>query len=513
MTYTPKKKGITHFTIVKILKKFSPEEINEFEKFLRSPFYNNQSTVIKLFSELKKYYPGFTDNRITKEYLFSVVSRGNKYDDKLFRKHLSLINKLAEEYLNVLQIRKEDKKKKLNVLQQLSDRDLNDVFSKKLREVEKEFGKNNKLDPDNFIFKHLLNLVKSSHSLSQNDSRTNFEELWDTYNNLLNYFIHELSSIINQYDTYKYSFKESKKGNPYWIPLEKNRLEKKINELRKLVPPGNKNAILFLDITSNTLKLNSADGFKAYKELKKIISRDSEKLSRSFLFHCMKRLNVFCISEGVKGENDMNRELFENHKIMIKNNLFYNDEVKDMNLLSFRTILRTALKVNEIEWATAFVNEFINKITEESRTNVYNFAQTLLAFHKNDYTGSLRHISRISKIQSLIPMSIDIYVLKAKIFYELGYFDSAKSTADSFRHFINGNKLISDYLKSVLLNFLKFYKTLIRLKFKGSSSELKNFISEIKNSKDTTERKWLIEKAEGLLAEVKYPAVQERSFG
>lgn len=61
-------KGISHFTIVKILKKFTVKEMNELEKMLISPFFNNHTTLIKLFSELKKYYP-LVDNNITKEYL------------------------------------------------------------------------------------------------------------------------------------------------------------------------------------------------------------------------------------------------------------------------------------------------------------------------------------------------------------------------------------------------------------------------------------------------------------
>ena len=62
--------------------------------------------------------------------MFSAVNGGNGYDDKLFRKYFSLINKLAEEYLNVLQIRKDNEKRELNILEQLSKHDLNDVFSK-----------------------------------------------------------------------------------------------------------------------------------------------------------------------------------------------------------------------------------------------------------------------------------------------------------------------------------------------------------------------------------------------
>ena len=87
-------KGISNFTIIKILKKFSVKELTEFDKLLRSPFFNNHSTLTKLFSELKKYYPQFSDNILTKEYLFEIVNPGKKYDDMLFRKYLSRMNKL-----------------------------------------------------------------------------------------------------------------------------------------------------------------------------------------------------------------------------------------------------------------------------------------------------------------------------------------------------------------------------------------------------------------------------------
>ena len=446
--------------------------------------------------------------------MYSVVNSGDDYDDKLFRKYLSLINKLAEEYLNVLQMRKENPKRELNILEQLFQRDLSDVFKKKLKAFEKNIGKENKLDPENFLFMHHLNILKSNQRFSQNEARKNFEEFAGVYQNLVNYFVYESGSIINQYDTYKYSYKENKKDISPGIFLKKIKIEEQIKEMRNSVSPGNKDTILFLDIVLNLIKLNSPEtGLEAYTKFKKIISKNINKLSKRFLFECMKNLNVFCILEGVRGENDMNRELFKNHKIMLQNNLFYNDEIKDMNLVSFRVILRTALKVNELDWAANFVNENYKKISEKSRTDVYNFAHALLAFHKNDYSGAFRHISGILKITSLFPMSIDIYVLKVKIFYELGYIDSAKSAADSFRHYITGNKLVSDYLKSVLLNFLKFYKTIVRLKYYGSESALINFISEIKNSKDTIERKWLNKKAEELLEAIKFHSIQEKSIG
>ena len=138
-------KGVTHFTIVKILRTFSPDEMNEFEKMLDSPFFNNHSTLLRLYKELKKYYPLFTDKNLTKEHLFSAANSGISYDDQLFRKYLSRITKLAEEYLNILQMREEEFKKDYNVLLQLSSRNISEIYTRKIKEVEKRFDKFHKI--------------------------------------------------------------------------------------------------------------------------------------------------------------------------------------------------------------------------------------------------------------------------------------------------------------------------------------------------------------------------------
>ncbi|MBK6774209.1 MAG: hypothetical protein IPG78_19125 [Ignavibacteria bacterium] len=74
---------------MKILKRFSPVEINEFEKMLNSPFFNNHTTIIKLFIELIKFYPEFSDKILTKEYLFPLSIKGEsmmtRYSENIFR--------------------------------------------------------------------------------------------------------------------------------------------------------------------------------------------------------------------------------------------------------------------------------------------------------------------------------------------------------------------------------------------------------------------------------------------
>ena len=492
-------KGISHFTFIKILKNFSLKEVNEFEKLLNSPFYNNHSTLIKLYGELRKYYPGFSDVNVTKEYLFQVVNAGKKYDDKLFRKYLSRLSKLAELYLNILQTRLEKEKTDFNVLTQLSCRDLNEVYEKKLREVEKAFKKNDKIDADTYFLKHQLFTIKYNHETTGKHINSKNQYLIGSYDNMVNYFLFFTSSFISQVDSNQYSFNFDVKSYPLNLLLDSNSIEKFVMELKKIKTPENKERLYFMEIILNDMKMNSVEnGLVAYRDLKNLVYKFPGRLSDTMLYYLLQRMNVFCILESIKGNNDMNREIFENYKMLLDNNLFNSYKTANLSLLDFRMILSSALKNNEFEWTENFLAEKIILLKEELRTNVRHYGNAVLSLYKKKYPDALTHISKIKSESS--PITSDIYILKAKIFYLIGHFDSAVALADSFRHYITGNKHISDFHKITLLNFIKYYKSILRLTLKPDNSKLKKLLNEIEVSLNTKEKKWMKEITSGLLS-------------
>lgn len=491
-------KGISHFTIIKILKKLSVKEMNEFEKLVRSPFFNNHTTLIKLFSELKKYYPQFADKNITKEHLFHTINNGKRYDDKLFRKYLSRLNKLAEEYLNILQTRLENCRKELNVLLQLSNRDVNEVYSRKLKEVEKSIERENKIEGVDYLLKHQLYTLKYNHETTGNDITSKNEDLIASYDNLVNYFLFFSSSFLTQVDSNQYSYSSAEDKYPLNILLDSSKIEEYIEKTKKLNNTGNKNRIFFFEIILNDLKMNSPDdGLNSFKKLKKLVYKNSDKLSDPMLYYLLQKMNVFCILESAKGKLDMNREIFENYKMLMEKDLFNKDNTAVLSLLDFRVILSSALKNNEYDWAEKFINEKVHLLKEELRINVRYYGNAVLLFYNKNYTGALEQISRI-KYESH-PITVDIYILKLKIFYMLGHYDSAVSVEDSFRHFISGNKLISDFHKVTLRNFLKYFKSIIRLTLKPEKARLIKLLTEIDNSIKTKEKKWMTEIVRDLL--------------
>ncbi|MBK8550481.1 MAG: hypothetical protein IPL53_05220 [Ignavibacteria bacterium] len=112
---------------------------------------------------MKKYYPDFEGEGLSKENLFDAVNNGKKYDDKLFQKYLSRMNKLAEEFLNLSEMRNESSNKEINVLYQLSKRKLNEVYSRRLKEFEMTLEHDTKLSDEFYYIKHKLAKVKYNH--------------------------------------------------------------------------------------------------------------------------------------------------------------------------------------------------------------------------------------------------------------------------------------------------------------------------------------------------------------
>ena len=67
---------------------------------------------------------------------------------------MSRLNKLSEEYLNILNTRAEPHRFEFNILNQLSKLGVGDIYKRKLKEIEKSIKKKTKIDSDYFLLKH-----------------------------------------------------------------------------------------------------------------------------------------------------------------------------------------------------------------------------------------------------------------------------------------------------------------------------------------------------------------------
>lgn len=92
---------------------------------------------------------------------------------------------------------------------------------------------------------------------------------------------------------------------------------------------------------------------------------------------------------------------------------------------------------------------------------------------------------------------MDSNVIRMLIFYEKGLFDSANSLAESFRHNIKENKIFSKDVIKVQLDFIKYFKILLKFNQSGFTEYDCNVIEkEISGNKSARKKSWLLDKIE-----------------
>ena len=71
---------------LKLLQALDQEEFLRLGKFLRSPFYNYNKTIVALYEHLKKYYPALDSNKLEKEKVWAKLYPGKAFHESSYWK-------------------------------------------------------------------------------------------------------------------------------------------------------------------------------------------------------------------------------------------------------------------------------------------------------------------------------------------------------------------------------------------------------------------------------------------
>lgn len=132
-------------TILKIIQTFSEKEISDFEDLLKSPYFNKKSGVVKLYNEVKKYYPDFTNENLEYEKLWSKIYPGKKYGYGVMKNLIFDITKLAEQFITQQEYKVNEIQEFANLYKALGSRYLISLLKSKQVFI------NNNLSDDNLI--------------------------------------------------------------------------------------------------------------------------------------------------------------------------------------------------------------------------------------------------------------------------------------------------------------------------------------------------------------------------
>jgi hypothetical protein len=477
-----------NFSAIKILKTFTADEVKEFDKFIKSPFFGGTKYIADFFKIIKKHHPGFDSKSLEKTKVFAKLYPGKKYDDSLLRKLSSELLKMLEKYITFKGSEYYPGLENKFYLTYTREKRLDNLFESKWEEASKEFDNRLSFNFDNLLFQHFNQIEIINYNVVTNQNHLNGAEYIKFAEYILNYAIIILcqSAANNKINTDAFNTGFDESGIEDFI--SSFGFEKYISLLKKRDAHDHPAVELNYFLMMMYRDHSSDEYFKNYK---RILYENFSGLNKYLKYNLFNFLIHNAYYKVQLGKLNYNKELISVFDKMAELGIIVDPYRRYISNNHIRLAAIASIASHKYGWIDNFMYENLHRLDPANRQNIITFVNALTAFEKNEYEKSLELLNEVEF--ELIALKFDVKELLLKIYYELNYLDTAASALDAFKSFINKNKFSSEIRKKNLLLFVKYYGRLLRIKMKGSYDDIAVLRKEIADIYFTG-KNWMEEK-------------------
>lgn len=475
--------------LIEILKTFSKQELKEFENFLSSPFFKKQRNLVPLFKLLKQSFPEFNASSVEKEKLYKKLYPGEKYNDQIMRTLSSEMVKMAEEFLVQIRLRNSPNLYNKFLLDEFFLRGLNNFFENKVKQAENLITGKPPFDEQTIFDLYEIDNSKINFYLDKNDYNTYCKAYFNYSDHFSVLSILKLIKSKDQFLLYSRDYNINFGENLVDIFFDNVNFDAVLERAKKTSHPYYQHIKIFYLLH----KIHQDDNEDIYYKVKKEFLNHISKFGHEEKYHIFAQFEIFCINKIHSGNRDFYKELFDVYDLMIKNNAYTLTPHENMNAMTFRNIVLTTIKINKPAWLKDFINKFSQELSEEWRDNMRYYSYAYYYFELGNYVSALENINKVQ--YELFTFKADVKNMLLKIYYELGYFEQAFSTIDSYKHYISSNKEMTEFYRGYYRRFLKIYNELLKSKINKTKLD-KDFL--FRKDESYPEKDWLIQKANEL---------------
>lgn len=474
--------------LLEIIKTFTPAEVKSFGEYVASPFFNKNESVMRLYDYMRKHYPDFEEKKMEKEYVFTKIFPGAEYNDGFMRTLMFNTNKLAEEFMAYTKFNNDSFAGEKFLLESLEDRKLNKQFERKLKNMFDRLEKSGETRNENFFYKkYLLEFINNRYQIKRVDSmlklkHARYQDIGNESENLINFFMLSLTRRYREMLNRRYVYK---------IDYSLKFLDEIIAHLKT----HKYDNIPLIEFQISFIQLmEKIDEEKNYRIVKAFLLKNFKiftKLEAHELFVCL--MNVI----NAQHVANWHRESFDVYNFVLENKIYSDNEEEKMNFMDFVSMLISALRAKEYEWASNFVDKYKHKLDDSEKTNAANYGYARLNFAKGNFSKANQYLSKVN-FEALF-YKIWVKNLQIRIFYEMGWLEEALSHIDNFGRFLTSNPMLNEKDVTANIAFAKFTKRLIGIKTKYNTKELDALSYEAEKEKYINGRDWIMHKINELV--------------
>lgn len=471
------------------MSRLTSQELREFSDYVRSPFFNKNESVCRLYDYIAMKYPDFDDQTLDKETVFKTLFPGAKYNESFVKTLIFNLSHLAEDYLGYVQYRNEPMGEETRILRELEERNIEGVFLRKLKAAEEKLEKVKHKNENFFLNKYNIQSFREAHWLT-NQRFLNYKDLpekeaFTKSKAILAFFfikiLKEYSLVYSQKRVVNFDYEFE------FIDILLEYLKENYQKY---------NSPLLGLVLNKTLMLKEGNA-EYYTKIKELLVAEMDRFVWIDRFNAMSALSAFALEQFYNGKTEYMKERDDLHKIILENNLYRSFEKEgyfDEQLFINMVVVGTYLK--KLEWCENFIKKYEPMLNPEFKTNPCFLSRSRLSLAKGMFEEALMYLSKITSLDKA-SYKTSVKNLTLMIYYEMGKYIEALDAADTYRKFLSRDNILPSAQRERNANFLKYYNIL--LKASGSRELAEKALAEMSVTYNINERQWLIEKTEQLL--------------
>ncbi len=478
--------------LIVFFQSLSVSELNEFEKFIISPFFKQSRDPLPLYKILKRFHPEFTSEKLTEENIFAEIYPDLNFSDKksrdLFRTISSALLKVVEEFIYFSKIKEDKVLRNKTFMKELLDRDLTKYYKQYLQSASDELdSKDSDYGEDILERFHLekLNVRYYSHIL---DFENLFKYSEKSVESISTYF------LIDLFRTAKSKFLGGFGRNINSVNNTVSNLLKSLNMEMVLKNFENTPHYFKLNFNYYTYKcLFDENGFALFEKAKNLFFEKKSTLSRYDKCSYYADLLNIAIFKNNYRLPEFHNEIFPIIKSIVEDRSYKISDSDFMQLDFYRNAVLYANVSKEYLWIEEFEKNHSRELIPEFRDNMKYYTLALFNYGLGNYEISLENISKLKF--DLKHFKIDVKILMLKIYHKLNLPEQAHSLIDTFKHYLNNAKELPPPVKDRYNNFLNYYLLITRNNnIKDKDKNEKEIIrKQLKNDKNVYLNSWLNE--------------------
>lgn len=440
----------------------TPAEAREFDKFVRSPFFNTRPQLVELLEQLSRH----------REQETRPALKGASVTQRLAHSALLV---LLEKYLVFKEKFADAERGKIRLAAAYRKRKLGKHFQIALREARQSLERQPWRHAEYFHNHHLIEWEQYQYDTTEH--RTESLNIQATSDLMDQAFIARKLRLACLAVSHQAVYKAE-----YNLGLLEEILQYVSGSELKDTPAI---GLYFHCYRFLTAPFEAGEGhFNRFRDM-------LAENSGSFPSDELRALYLLAINFGIKKLNEARegwlRVTFDLYKSALELDLLLENNL--ISRFAFNNIVAIALRVEELDWAEQFILQYKPKLERQWRDATASLNLARVAYARKDYKTALLNLQR-SDYKDLINNLI-AKTLQLKIYYETEEFDLLASHLGSMKNFIRRHTAIG-YHRTNYTHLVEYTQRMMNLNFNDSKA-VAELREKVLQEKVLTEKEWFLE--------------------